>query len=163
MRNAFGQVNFMKQQNVFLGLGSNLCDRTKYLSAAVESIRNDPNILVVQQSSVIETEPVGAIEQGKFLNQVIEIHTEHEPRELLSVCLAIEASQGRVRGEKWGPRILDIDILFYGCHSINEEDLIIPHPESHKRLFVLIPMEEIAPNFEHPIEKQRISTMLHAL
>ncbi|MDP6541402.1 MAG: 2-amino-4-hydroxy-6-hydroxymethyldihydropteridine diphosphokinase [Phycisphaerales bacterium] len=153
----------MKQQNVFLGLGSNLGDRAKYLATAVDSICKDPNILVVQQSSVIETEPVGIIEQGKFLNQVIEIQTEYEPLDLLSACLAIEASLGRVRDEKWGPRILDIDILFYGCHSINEEDLIIPHPKAHKRLFVLIPMEEIAPNFEHPIEKQRISTMLHAL
>ena len=153
----------MKQQNVFLGLGSNLGDRAKYIATAVDSIRKDPNILVVQQSSVIETEPVGTIEQGKFLNQVIEIQTEYEPLDLLSACLAIESSLGRVRDEKWGPRILDIDILFYGCHSINEEDLIIPHPEAHKRLFVLIPMEEIAPNFEHPIQKQRISAMLHVL
>jgi len=153
----------MMQQNVFLGLGSNLGDRAQILSTVVKLLHKDSNIIVVRQSSVIETEPVGVIEQGKFLNQVIEIQTEYEPQELLSVCLAIEASQGRERGKKWGPRTIDIDILFYGSLSINEDGLTIPHPEAHRRLFVLIPMAEIAPNYEHPIENQRISAMLHML
>ena len=140
----------MKYTNVFLGLGSNLGDRNEYLRVATEMLDADEKVNVIRASTVIETEPVGAIAEGHFLNQVVEIETEYEPEELLKRCLDIEHSQGRIRERKWESRTLDIDILFFGDLVFHTESLQIPHPEIEQRAFVLQPMVEIAPDFKHP-------------
>ncbi len=94
---------------------------------------------------------------------VVEIETKNDPEKLLDVCLAIELANGRVGGQRWGPRTLDIDILFYGSEIINKPSLQIPHPEVARRYFVLAPMAEIAPKFEHPVLKEPVLAMLQLL
>ena len=140
----------MKYTNVYLGLGSNLGNRNEHLRVAIEMLDADENVNVIQASTIIETEPVGAIAKGLFLNQVVEIETEYEPTELLNRCLVIEQSQGRIREKKWDSRTLDIDILFFGNLVLHHDSLQIPHPEIEHRAFVLQPMVEIAPDFKHP-------------
>lgn len=150
----------MKYTNVFLGLGSNLGIRNDYLRVATEMLQADEKVNVIQASTIIETEPVGVIAKGLFLNQVVEIETEYEPVELLNRCLEIENSQGRIRERKWDSRTLDIDILFFGKLVLHTESLQIPHPEIQQRAFVLQPMVEIAPDFKHP---ENDLTMRHQL
>ena len=153
----------MINRQIFLGLGSNLGNRKTFLTTAVQCFQNHRDISVLQESTVIETAPVGEVEQGAFLNQVIEIETNLNPLELLAVILAIEKSQGRIRTEKWGPRTLDIDILFFGDTVVQYETLQIPHPELHRRVFVLQPLQEIAPEYIHPILDSPVHAMLDSL
>jgi 2-amino-4-hydroxy-6-hydroxymethyldihydropteridine diphosphokinase len=123
-----------------LGLGSNLGDRTGHLRAAVASLG------ATAVSPVYETDPVGGPEgQGAYLNLVIEIDTELTPHELLGVCHRLEAAAGRVRQERWGPRTLDVDILWMDGIELDEPDLQIPHPRMQSRRFVLAPLAHIAP------------------
>jgi len=150
----------MKYSDVFLGLGSNIGNRSEYLNTAIKMLQEDKKVRVVQESSVIETLPMGEIAEGLFLNQVIEIETEYEPMELLHRCLVIEQSQGRSRERKWESRTLDIDILFFGEQNIKTDRLTVPHSEACNRHFVLIPLAEIAPEYIHPTLKQSIQTML---
>ena len=151
----------MNYTDVYLGLGSNVGNRASHLAAAVQACNEDTNIHVIAESSVIETEPIGNTNQGSFLNQVIHIETEYRPIELLERCLEIEVSRGRIRVEKWGPRTLDIDILFFGTVQCKEEGLEIPHPEACKRDFVMMPLSEITPSFRHPVTGHDIGAMLH--
>ena len=118
---------------------------------------------VANQSTVHETAPVSHIEQGDFLNQVVQVETTLDPLSLLRVCLDTEASLGRVREERWGPRAIDIDILFYGDEIIELNGLTIPHPEVHKRSFMLTPLAEIAPEHAHPVLKSSIAAMLQLI
>jgi 2-amino-4-hydroxy-6-hydroxymethyldihydropteridine diphosphokinase len=124
----------------FVGIGSNLGDRTRYLKEAVDSITG-----VVAVSHVYESEPVGGPEQGMFLNLVVELDTELTPRQLLGVCHRLETAAGRVRGERWGPRTLDVDILWMDGVTVDEPDLQVPHPRLWERRFVLAPLRELAP------------------
>lgn len=125
----------------FLGLGSNLGDRRSLLREAVASLSG-----VVAVSPVYETSPVGGpTGQGAFLNIVVEIVTEMTPRELLGVCHRLEAAANRVRMERWGPRTLDVDILWIEGVEMNEPDLVIPHPWMYRRKFVLAPLADLAP------------------
>jgi 2-amino-4-hydroxy-6-hydroxymethyldihydropteridine diphosphokinase len=126
-----------------LGLGSNLGDRLANLQAAVDGLAAVPGIRVRQCSRVYETEPVGGPDQPDFLNAVVEVETGMEPAELLRECLAVEASLGRVRQERWGPRVIDIDILTCGRREIDEPGLQVPHPRLHERMFVLAPLLEL--------------------
>ncbi|MDD3049844.1 MAG: 2-amino-4-hydroxy-6-hydroxymethyldihydropteridine diphosphokinase [Candidatus Cloacimonetes bacterium] len=142
--------------NVFLGLGSNIGDKKKNLDRAVSLLGQDPKIEVLKKSSYIDTKPYGKLDQPDFLNCVIEIKTTYTPHDLLSRCLSIEKIVGRTQGEKWGPRIIDVDILFYNNKIVNTLNLILPHPEVHKREFALRSLKEIAPNFKHPILKTRM-------
>lgn len=129
----------------YLALGSNLGDRLATLGRAVELLDERPGIEVVRSSRVYETEPVGP-PQPAYLNAVIEVGTELEPRELLAACLAVEAELGRVRGERWGPRTLDVDVLTYDHLTVEEPDLVVPHPRMHERGFVLVPLRELDPD-----------------
>ena len=151
------------QKHVFLGLGSNLNDRESYLTNAIACLDAHEEINVLSKSSMMQTDPVGAIAQPMFLNMVIEIETSLLPRRLLKVCLEIEVANGRVRAEKWGPRTLDIDMLFYGDSIIDEPGLCVPHPEVASRRFVLAPLAEIAPKFEHPVLREPVLAMLQLL
>lgn len=136
----------------YLGLGSNLGDRHANLAAALEAL-DWGDTKVVARSSIYETEPVGGpAGQPWFLNQVVAVETSLEPRALWERCSAVEAALGRAREgeERWGPRVIDVDVLLYGTERIGEPDLEIPHPRMHERAFVLVPLVEIAPGAEVP-------------
>lgn len=134
----------------FLGLGSNLGDRHANLKNAVELLVSNPRIEVVKVSTFYETEPVGYTDQPDFLNGVVMIETDLQPSELLAVILEIENLMGRIRTIRWGPRVLDIDVLLYNAEIIDEEGLQIPHPRMTERRFVLEPLAEIAPDLILP-------------
>ena len=125
----------------FLGLGSNLGDRAGHLRAAVDALDD-----VVAVSPVYETDPVGGPEQGPYLNLVVELATDRDPRGLLAVAQALEAAAGRVRGERWGPRTLDVDVLWVDGAELDEPDLQVPHPRLWERRFVLAPLADLAPD-----------------
>lgn len=131
-------------------LGSNIGDRDGYLKEAVEAIANLEGSEVRRVSSVYETEPWGKKDQGMFLNQVVEVETELEPRELLTACQKIERTLGRKRRERWGARTVDIDILLYGEAVIDEETMKVPHPHISQRRFVLVPLAEVVPEVSIP-------------
>lgn len=138
--------------------GSNLGNRKANLAFARDAIANVAHIL--KTSSYYETEPVGFSDQSWFLNQVIELKTHLAPLELLSICLEIEKTRGRVRTFQNAPRVLDLDILLYGGMVINVENLTIPHPLLAERRFVLDPLVEIAPDIMHPILQKPMRSLL---
>ncbi|MDE0214985.1 MAG: 2-amino-4-hydroxy-6-hydroxymethyldihydropteridine diphosphokinase [bacterium] len=125
----------------FLGLGSNLGDRMGYLKGAVAAIDD-----CVAVSGVYETDPVGGPEQGPYLNVVAELDTSRSARSLLGLCGALEASAGRVREVRWGPRTLDVDVLWVDGETVDEPDLAVPHPRMRERAFVMVPLGELAPD-----------------
>jgi 2-amino-4-hydroxy-6-hydroxymethyldihydropteridine diphosphokinase len=125
----------------FLGIGSNLGDRRETLAEAVRSL---PDVVAV--SPVYETEPVGGPDQGRFLNLVVELDTERSARQLLEVCAEREAAADRVREVRWGPRTLDVDVLWIDGVEMAEPDLIVPHPRMWERRFVLAPLRDLAPD-----------------
>ncbi len=114
-------------------------------------------------SSVIETAPWGKTDQPHFLNRVLKVTTQLTPSSLMKSLLEIEKMMGRNRNEKWGPRIIDLDILFFDYQIISEPGLCIPHPHLHEREFVLKPIVEIAPDFMHPVLKKTMSELLQEL
>jgi len=134
----------------YVGIGSNLGDPLYQCKRAVQKIADVEGIFVTAQSSFYKTEPVDVEDQNDFINAVVEIKTTIEPHQLLDVLQRIENEMGRRRTLKRVPRIIDLDILFYGQNVIQDENLVIPHPEAHKRRFVLEPMSEIASYFIHP-------------
>jgi len=148
----------MVKQEIYIGLGSNLGDRLANIRKAIELMKEE-GIEIVEESSIYETEPVGYKEQGWFLNSVVKAKTELSPVRLWKRLEKIERSMGRKREIKWGPRIIDLDILFYGNRILNGKELKIPHSELHKRRFVLVPLEEIAPKLVHPVFKKTISEL----
>jgi 2-amino-4-hydroxy-6-hydroxymethyldihydropteridine diphosphokinase len=137
---------------VFIGLGSNLGDRAYYLHQALVEIANSRQISIKKYSSVYETEPVGKKEQPQFLNMVAELESTLLPQDLLQRLKEIENTLGRTHGEHWGPREIDLDILYYGSEVFNDEKLQLPHPEIANRRFVLVPMKEIAGEFLDPMQ-----------
>ena len=145
---------------VFIALGSNLDNREEFLTKSIKLINE--KCKVIRKSTIHETEPEGYLNQGKFLNQVIEIKTELEPKKLLSFLLSIEEKMGRIRTFKNAPRKIDLDILFYDYLIHNNDFLCIPHPRLHKRKFVLEPLFEIAPEFVHPILKKNVKEMIES-
>lgn len=134
----------------FLGLGTNLGDKEENLKRALSLLDDHPRITVIRTSSFYNTAPVGVTDQPDFLNTVTQIETSLSPRELHDITHHIEAQMGRQRTIRWGPRVIDIDILLYDNERIEEEDLKIPHPEMMKRRFVLEPLAEIAPDLVLP-------------
>jgi 2-amino-4-hydroxy-6-hydroxymethyldihydropteridine diphosphokinase len=129
----------------FVGIGSNLGDRETHLRAALEALATEDGIDVVAVSRLRETEPVGPVEQGPFLNGAVQVTTELLPCELLARLLNIEERLGRVRGERFGPRTIDLDLLVYGDEIVDEPGLTLPHPRLHERRFALEPLAELAP------------------
>lgn len=144
--------------NVFISLGSNIGDRIGYCRKAIESMREFSEI--VEVSSLYETEPVGKEDQPNFINCAVQIRTELSPHQLLTKLNMIEETLGRVRDEKWGPRTIDLDIIFYNELVINDSDLTIPHPRAHLRRFVLDPIYEISPDYLHPMLNQTVSVLI---
>jgi len=141
----------MKTYSVFIGLGSNLGERHRFLNTAAAEIRKLPRTKVVWYSSVYEADPYGVKEQPKFLNAVGELETELLPPELLRELKRIEQSAGRKERERWGPREIDLDILVYDGFVYSDETVTVPHPELERRKFVLLPLREIAPDLVHPV------------
>ncbi len=130
----------------YLGLGSNLSDRLANLQAAVDLLAAQPGLRVARSSRVYETDPIGGPPQPDYLNAVLEVETDLSPSELLAACLRVEASLGRVRAERWGPRVIDIDVLTYDELRVDEPELTIPHPRMQERAFVLMPLFELDPD-----------------
>jgi 2-amino-4-hydroxy-6-hydroxymethyldihydropteridine diphosphokinase len=126
----------------FLGLGSNLGDRLENLRRSLDLLE-DRGIQIVRSSRVYETDPVGGPDQPEYLNAVVEVEAPGSARDLLGACLQIEEEMGRVREERWGPRVMDLDLLTFGDEAIEEPDLRVPHPRMHERGFVLIPLLEL--------------------
>lgn len=144
---------------VFIGIGANLGDRKKTLQEAVLLLNAESNVSVVAVSSVYETDPVGVLDQPKFLNAVLQIETDFCAQDLLDCLLAVEKRFGRVRKIHWGPRTLDLDILFFRDAIIHQPGLKVPHPHLHEREFVLVPLCDLVPDVIHPI----LNESLHAL
>ncbi|HTM93959.1 MAG TPA: 2-amino-4-hydroxy-6-hydroxymethyldihydropteridine diphosphokinase [Flavisolibacter sp.] len=144
---------------VYLLTGGNIGNRLAYLSKAKEEIEKRCGS-ILKESSVYETAAWGKEDQGAFLNQVLKIGTSLHPEEVLKTILEIEERLGRKRQLKYGPRIIDIDILFFNDDIINQHDLKIPHPQMQNRRFVLVPLNEIAPNKVHPSLHKTIAQLL---
>lgn len=149
--------------NCYLGLGSNLGDKQNYINRTIECISILSGVKFLRSSKLITTKPYGKTDQPDFLNCVIEIETSLKPAELLRECLEIEAQLGRIRKEKWGPRTIDIDLLFYEDRIINSKSLVIPHPDLHKRQFVLASLNELCPEYVHPIMQRKIKDIFMEL
>ncbi len=143
---------------IYLGIGSNLGDRLENLNQSIKSLA--PEVRVVQLSSIYKTEPWGYQDQPAFLNQVCEAETSLTPLRLLNKLKRIEKEVGRKETFRYGPRIIDLDILFYGSLVKKTARLEIPHPCLHDRAFVLVPLVEIAPNFVHPVFGETIHDLL---
>jgi 2-amino-4-hydroxy-6-hydroxymethyldihydropteridine diphosphokinase len=134
------------RERAYLGLGGNLGDPAASMGAALRMLDADPLTEVVSVSSLYRTPPWGKTDQPDFLNATAEVLTSHSPRELLDLCLEAERRLKRVRQERWGPRLIDIDILVFGDEAVHEHGLDIPHPRMLARAFVLAPLAEIAPD-----------------
>ncbi len=128
---------------VYLGLGSNLGDRRENLLAALRLLQAEPEVRVLAVSSLYESEPWGFLEQPDFLNLVALVSTSRDPRGMLEACRHVEDALGRVRGERWGPRVIDVDILLYDDLVWEDEELVIPHPRIGERDFVTVPLAEL--------------------
>ncbi|VBB08112.1 7 8-dihydro-6-hydroxymethylpterin-pyrophosphokinase hppk [Lucifera butyrica] len=131
---------------IFLGLGSNLGKREINIARAIQLLSRQPAIAIENVSSLYETEPWGLVEQPGFLNAVISVKTDLPPDSLLTCCLEVEKKLGRRRDIRWGPRIIDIDLLLYHHLQLCSAELTVPHPRLHERNFVLVPLNEIAGN-----------------
>lgn len=136
--------------HIFLGLGSNVGDRLANLKQALQQLANLPGTQLIRFSSVYETEPVGLKQQNDFLNMAAEVASDRAPQSLLQQIQVIEDKMGRTRVQHWGPRTIDIDILYWGKEMLTTATLQIPHPEVRNRRFVLQPLAEITADFETP-------------
>ncbi len=152
----------MQRVKVYLGIGSNIGDRKRNCLEAVEALK-EAGVSIRRVSSLYETEPWGYEKQPRFLNMAVEGETELSPLSLLKKIKEIEQNLGRQESFRWGPREVDIDILFYNSLVVNEPELKIPHPYIHKREFVLKPLKEIAPELVHPVLGETITELLEQL
>ena len=147
---------------VFVAVGANLGDREATFAAVVRALEREPDLLLLEASPVYETDPIGPGDQGPYLNAVLSLRSWLAPLELLARLQQIEAMLGRDRGRaslRWGPRTLDLDLLFYGERCIELPELTVPHPRLHERAFVLVPLAALAPSFVHP----RLGATLEAI
>lgn len=147
-----------KFTRAYLGLGSNLGDREHNLSKAIQLLSRRTYVECV--SSFYETEPVGYLEQPRFLNAVCEVITSLPPEGLLALAKKMEETLGRTPGFRNGPRSIDIDVLFYGDQVINCPQLVVPHPRIEERAFVLVPLAEIAPGLVHPVSRRTMRELV---
>jgi len=162
VRLPFGNISVKivrEWHKAYISVGSNMGDRKGYIESALEAMKANPLMRVGRVSELIETEPYGGVEQDKFLNGAIELETLLSPHELLDALHEMEAAAGRERKVHWGPRTLDLDILFYDKLILEDDMLVIPHPDLENRSFVLKPMKAIAPNYRHPLLGRTVTQM----
>lgn len=152
-----------KWHKVYLSIGSNMGDKRAHLDYAVNTLKSDKCMKDVRCSEYIVTEPYGGVEQDDFLNAAVALKTIRTPREVLNMVHNIENDRNRTRQIHWGPRTLDVDILMYDDCIVYEEDLVIPHPDMTNRLFVLGPLDEIAPYAIHPVKKMTVRELKNSL
>ena len=145
----------------YLGLGSNMGDRQENLERALDFLSQ--RLRIQKVSSIYDTEPVGDVNQPRFLNMVCQVYTSLTPMALLTLGKGVEGKMGRVSGKANTPRPIDIDILFYGDQIIETPELVIPHPRLVERAFVLIPLAQIAPDLVHPVSGKTIKELLERL
>lgn len=150
-------------RRAYLSLGSNLGDRRAYLQQGIDALRANPLTRAIVASEALVTKPYGGVEQGDFLNMAVKLETLMTPGELLRELHRIEAEAGRTREVHWGPRTLDMDILFYDKMVYEDDQLTIPHVDLQNRYFVLKPLYEIAPNIRHPVLGKTVEQMLMEL
>ena len=150
-------------KKAYLGIGSNLGDKKAYIEEAVEKISRNTKIRKVRVSDLITTEPYGGVEQDEFLNGAIEIETLYTPLELLHFLQKLEKEAKRERKVHWGPRTLDLDVLFYEGFVSDESELIVPHPDMQNREFVLQPLSQLCPYLLHPLFGKSVRQMLTEL
>ena len=153
----------MKTHHAYIGLGSNLGNRLEGCRNAIEALAALPTCSVLQTSSFYETTPVGLVEQPAFINGVVLLETGKDAHWLLREMLAIEDTFGRIRTLKWGPRSIDLDLLFFDDLIIDMPDLSVPHPLLHERRFVLATLNEIAPDLRHPCLEKTVAELLDDL
>ena len=146
----------------YVGIGANLGPREETLRRAVELLGRADGVEVVGVSELRETDPVGVVDQPPFLNGAVSVETTLSPRVLLDLLLDVERSLGRVRAERWGPRVVDLDLLVYGIEVLDEPGLHVPHPRLHERRFALEPLAEMGPELEIP-GRGTVSALLAAL
>jgi len=146
---------------VYLGLGSNVGNRQDNLDRALDLLSQ--RLRTGKVSSIYDTEPIGNVNQPRFLNLVCQAYTRLAPRELLTLAKGIELKLGRVLGKSNAPRPIDIDILFYGDLVIETPELVIPHPRLTERAFVLVPLDEIAPDLVHPVSGKTVKELMSAV
>ncbi len=145
---------------VYLGIGANLGDRKKNINSAFEALDREKDISPVRISTIYETEPECIKNQPKFLNCAVEMSTLLPPAGLLRRLKKIEKKLGRTACELWGPRVIDLDILLYGSLIVDQPGLRVPHPRFEERIFVLLPMAEIAPDLRHPVSGKTMKELL---
>jgi len=145
---------------IYLGLGTNVGDRERNLSEALYLLDQHKQIQIKKRSSIFESEPVGYTNQFWFFNAAVEIDTNLHPHNLLDIAQGIEKQLGRKKTFRWGPRIIDIDILSFGGVICKDNFLTLPHPEMHLRKFVLLPLAEIAPHYVHPLFNLTIQQLI---
>ncbi|MGQ9607936.1 MAG: 2-amino-4-hydroxy-6-hydroxymethyldihydropteridine diphosphokinase [bacterium] len=148
---------------IYIGLGSNLGNKKENIRQALSLLNEVEGITIVKISSFYETEPVGYEDQNWFINAVAQIETSFSPQEILKIFKEIEQKIGREESIRWGPRKIDLDILFYDQLVYKSNDLIIPHPRLHERAFVLVPLAEINKELMHPIYNKSINKLLSEL
>ena len=147
----------------YISVGSNIGDKKKNIEESIERMKKIKEIRVAKISTLIETKPWGFEDQEEFVNGAIEIITTLSPKELIRTLLNIEAEMKRERILRWGPRIIDLDVVFYDDLISNDEEIILPHPRMEERAFVLEPLNEIAPYMLHPIKNKRVFQLLNEL
>lgn len=147
---------------VYIAFGSNIGDRGAAIEEALNLIEQN-EMKIVKRSKIYETEPYGYVDQPSFLNGAVEVETNLSCRDVLERLLSIENQIGRVREFKWGPRIIDLDIIFYNNEIFDEEDLKVPHPDMQSRDFVLKPLNDLCPDYVHPILGKTIRELLGEL
>lgn len=153
--------------DAFIALGANLADRRHAIHSAIDALDAFPGLRVTALSTLHETDPVGPPAQGRYLNAAAALRTSLSPAELLAALLAVERSLGRDRAApssvRWGPRVIDLDLLLYADAVIDAPGLNVPHPRMHERRFVLAPLNQIAPRARHPVLERTVSELLAAL
>ena len=147
---------------VHVGLGANLGDPERTLAAAVDALARLEDVTVLHQSSLYAAAPLGP-SQPEFRNAVVSLATDRSPESLLAALLVVERAHGRIRAERWGPRLLDLDILLWGERIQHTPGLRIPHPELHRRRFALEPLAELDPGARHPVLQKTIAELLVAV